>query len=368
MKKMKTAVIGSGIISDIYLKNMINRFDNLEVDSCAATKIENATKKASQYGIKARTVKDILEDKSIELIVNLTPPNAHYKIIKDSLLAGKHVFTEKALTSELKQAKELIEIADEKSLYLGCAPETFLGGAIQAGKRFVDEEKLGLVTGFHGSININIDMMYPIFGALTKKGAGIGMDRGIYFLTALCSILGPVKEVTGFIRILEPERSIKPINTDKESLVKIESENQLVACIIMESGAMGTINFNGNTIFPEESMLKIQGKSGVVILPDANKFGGEVKLLKPGNYSDTPEYDILKYDSSFIEDSRGIGPSEMAYAIRNNIPNQTSKEMAYHMMEVFEAIIKSSKERKAIKIESTFNKPGLFDEKYLLKL
>ncbi len=362
MKKMKTAVVGCGKISDIYFVNMIERFKNLDVVCCAAKSIENARKKAEKYNIQAKTLEEILNDDSIELIVNLTPPLAHYDIIKKSLISGKHVFTEKALASDIHKANELLALADDLNLYLGCAPETFLGGAIQTAKRAVENGEIGLVTGFHAYININLDLMYPIFKSLTKEGAGIGLDRGIYFLTAICSILGPINEVSGFSRILKPQRIIEGDS------IEIESENQLVAILILENGAMGTINFNGNTIFPEESMFNIQGEKGIINMPDANNFGGEVKILQSGVYTDSPNYKTIDYKSVLTTNSRGIGPSEMAYAIRNNIPNQTSKEMAYHMMEVFEAIIKSSKERKAIKIESTFNKLGLFDEKYLLKL
>ena len=134
MERMKTAVFGCGKISDIYIANM-QKFDILDLVCCAATTLEHAQAKAEQYGLQARTVDDILSDASIELIVNLTPPKAHYDLIKRALLAGKHVFTEKALTSDLEEARELLKLADEKRLYLGCAPETFMGGAVQAARR-----------------------------------------------------------------------------------------------------------------------------------------------------------------------------------------------------------------------------------------
>lgn len=363
MEKMKTAVIGCGKISDIYLQNMINRFDILDVVCCAATKVENAVEKARQYGIEAWSIEDILADKSIELIVNLTPPLAHYELIKRALLAGKHVFTEKALTSNMNDAKELIKLANEKSLYLGCAPETFMGGAIQAAKKVVDDGKIGLITGCHASINLNISMMYPIFRSLVQRGAGIGMDRGIYFLTALCSILGPIVEVSGFIRTLDPVRIIHPMGQpDVDEEIKINNENQMVATIRFATGVMGTLNFNGNTVFPEATELIIQGDKGIIYLPDSNKFGGSVKILKSGEYFDESEFEEVFYESEYINDSRGIGPAELAYSVRNGEPNRASKEIALHMMEVFEGIEKSAKKKKFIKIKSTFEVPKSLDK------
>ena len=72
-KKMKVAVVGCGAISDIYLTNMIERFDNLEVVACCAAHFEHAQKKAQKYGIKACTYEEILSDNAIEMVVILTP-------------------------------------------------------------------------------------------------------------------------------------------------------------------------------------------------------------------------------------------------------------------------------------------------------
>jgi predicted dehydrogenase len=363
MEKMKTAVIGCGKISDIYFQNMINKFDILDVVCCAATKLEHAEVKAKQYGTLAREVDDIMSDKSIELIVNLTPTDAHYKIIKKALLAGKHVFTEKPLARNLEEAKELLELADERQLLLGCAPETFLGGAVQAAKKLIQSGEMGTITGCQASLNLNVDLMYPIFRSLTRQGAGIGMDRGIYFLTTLCYLLGPISEVCGFIRTLEPKRTI-PSSKDprKEEIIEIQNENQMTATVRFHNGALGTLNFNGNTIFPEVSNIMIYGKKGILMLPNPNEFGGKVQLLESGFFGQEPKYREIEYMSKYISDSRGIGAAELASAVRKDQTNRTRKEMAYHVIEVFEAIAKSSMEGKFIGIKSSFFIPEAFDK------
>ena len=85
MKRMRTAVVGCGAISDIYLTNMTERFDNLEVVACCANHVEHAQKKAKQYGIEARTYEEILSDPSIELVVILTPAPTHEGLIRQAL-------------------------------------------------------------------------------------------------------------------------------------------------------------------------------------------------------------------------------------------------------------------------------------------
>jgi len=60
---------------------------------------------SEKYGIKALSMEEMLADESIELVVNLTTPGAHYRVIKQLLEAGKHVYTEKVLAVELEHAQ-----------------------------------------------------------------------------------------------------------------------------------------------------------------------------------------------------------------------------------------------------------------------
>ena len=80
---MRVGVIGSGAISDIYLKNMIEKFDNLEVVSVSSKHLEHAQEKADKFGIKACSVEELLTNSQIEMVVNLTPVSAHYQLIRD---------------------------------------------------------------------------------------------------------------------------------------------------------------------------------------------------------------------------------------------------------------------------------------------
>ena len=113
---MKVGVIGAGAISDIYLTNMIEKFDNLEVVSIAAKHLEHAQKKAKQYRIKACTVEKMLADPEIEMVVILTPASTHFELAEQALLAGKHVYTEKTLTDDFEKTKKLVKLAEEKRL------------------------------------------------------------------------------------------------------------------------------------------------------------------------------------------------------------------------------------------------------------
>ena len=81
-------------------------------------------------------MKNLLKDKEIEIILNLTVPKAHFEVSKKALLNNKHVYTEKPMAINLKDGKELLRISKRKRLYIGNAPDTFLGGGNQNQKKY----------------------------------------------------------------------------------------------------------------------------------------------------------------------------------------------------------------------------------------
>ena len=71
-KPVKTAIIGCGMISEIYLKNTVEYFQVLDVVGCADLIRERAQAKAEKYGIRCMTNEEIYQDPEIELVINLT--------------------------------------------------------------------------------------------------------------------------------------------------------------------------------------------------------------------------------------------------------------------------------------------------------
>ena len=134
MERVKTAIIGCGSISNIYMESFTNgKFSIIELVACSDLDETRMRQSAERFSIRAMTLEEILADASIELVINLTTPTAHYPINKRALLAGKHVFSEKMIAVELEESRELVALANEKGLHLGVAPDTFLGAGIQTG-------------------------------------------------------------------------------------------------------------------------------------------------------------------------------------------------------------------------------------------
>lgn len=354
---MKVGVVGCGSISDIYLKNMIGVFDNLEVVACCAAHLENAQKKARQYGIRGCTYEEILADPEIDMVVILTPAPTHYGLIKQGLEAGKHVYSEKTMTVDLAQARELAALADEKGLYLGAAPDTFLGAALQRARQIVDSGCIGEVTSFQICANRNLDWLTSHFRFLRMEGGGICYDYGVYYLTALVSLLGPVAEVSAIVENRKPVRVDQ--NADSPDFGKefrYDNEGQVTALVRLENGVSGTFTLNGESLLADMAVFSIYGTEGVLKLTDPNGFGGELKLVKFENWNFSEE--TVENYLPHSDNSRGLGPAEMAAAIREGRPNRASKEMAVHVLDTICAMMESARNKRFVPVESTCSRPA----------
>ena len=353
MKKMRVGVVGSGQISSIYLKNMIHTFENLEVVACCARSMESAEKRAAEFGIEARTYQQILDDKTIGMVVVLTPAPTHYELIKAALLAGKHVYTEKVMTHELALAQDLVALAKEKGLYLGAAPDTFLGAAWQQARRILDSGELGEVTSFHINMNSCLDRNLCKYLFLRQPAGGICYDMGVYYLTNLINLLGPIKEVCAVVENRKPVRiGCVEDGADFGKPYAYDNEAQVSAILRTESGITGTFVQNGESIGANQLIFRLYGTKAVAELPDPNAFGGKVTLIRSRTDITAPENDL-----PYGENSRGIGPAEMAQAIAEGRQNRASAQLALHVLDVIESMMESTKTGAFVQVKSTCQRP-----------
>lgn len=342
MEKMKVGVVGCGSISDIYLTNMGNMFSNLQVVSCCAAHLENAQKKAEKYGIKACTFAQMLRDEQVQMVVVLTPASTHYELIKAALLAGKHVYTEKTMTVQLQQAKELMALAQEKGLYLGSAPDTFLGAAWQKARELIDSGAIGEVTGFNICSNRNLDRLTSFYRFLRLPGGGICYDYGVYYLTALVSLLGRISRVAAVVENRKPVRiDCDPQSEQFGKPYAYDNEGQVTAILTTQDGVSGSFVLNGESIGQDQAVFTIYGRDGILRLTNPNLFGGQLYMVKQTDKG--YEQLCIENDLPYSENSRGIGPSEMAQAILEGRVNKANKELACHVLCVIEAMMESGK-------------------------
>ena len=359
MKPVKTAVIGCGAISDIYLSNMINKYATLDVVACCASHRESAEKKAAQYGIRPASTDEVLADPEVELVVVLTPAPSHYELVKKALLAGKHVYTEKPIATELWQAKDLLALAKENGLLLGAAPETFLGSAIQTARKALDDGLLGEVTSFHVAANRDLTVLASLFRFLRQPG-GILYDYGVYYLTALISLLGPMAEVYAKVgNHAKVRRNVVPFSPEYGQDYAYDNEAQVNAILTTKGGVTGTFSLNGDSAMQDQAYFTIHGTKGIFQLGDANQFGCEVRFL-PNNPREAV-WQTLEPVSALSENCRGLGVADMGRCIRKGGAPQVSAELPCHVLDIVEKTAESGRTGQPCRMQTGCSRPAPFE-------
>ena len=319
MKKVVVGVCGAGKISDIYIQNMTTLYnDVLDVRYITSKGMNDAIEKATKYNLEAISYDDMLEREDVDLIINLTPTFAHYELVKNALLHGKNVYSEKILTDSLDTTKELIELARSKKLYLGVAPDTFLGSSVQTAKRLIEDDIIGEVNSFTFTANRNNDVLLSVIRNASLPGGGIVLDFSIYAITALVALFGPIKRVGGLSRTRYKTHigSIPGVDTYKREIAT-PNESIMNTVLEMQNGITGTVNINAESVLASYARMIIYGKRGIIILGDPDHFGDDVLLIKE-NMSWKPEAPItINHLSSNNKNMRGIGIYDMAKAIQS---------------------------------------------------
>lgn len=337
MPTVKVGVIGCGAISGAYIKNA-KTFPILDLVAFADLDSSKALKAATDNGggAKACTVDELLADKSIDMVLNLTIPKVHAEVALRALEAGKHVYSEKPLAVTREEGKQIMNLAAKKDLRVGCAPDTFLGAGVQTCRKLLDDGAIGKVvaaTAFmmcagHESWHPSPEFYY-------KKGGGPMFDMGPYYLTALLHLLGPITKVAGLCATTRPQRTItsQPL---AGTVIDVETPDHVAGTVQFASGAIGTVVMSFATRGNPHSPMTLLGTEGTLAVPDPNGFDGVVKLRKPGqDWEEVPHTHPKGY-------GRSAGLADMAHAIQTNRPHRASGEQAYAVLDIMQGFLDSS--------------------------
>jgi predicted dehydrogenase len=354
IQPVKVGVIGTGNISGIYLE-VSQTFDILEITAVSDLVREKAESQAELYGIPTVTTnREILDNPEIEIILNLTTPDAHAEIALQALQAGKSVYNEKPLAITREDGQKMLALAKEKGLLVGGAPDTFLGGGLQTCRKLIDDGWIGTpvaATAFmlcHGH-----EAWHPAPEFYYKAGGGPLFDMGPYYLTALVALMGPVKRVTGSTRVTFPTRTItsEPLHG---RVITVDVPTHVTGILDFESGAIATLITSFDVWDHQLPWIEIYGTTGSLIVPDPNTFGGPVKVRLPGMEA----WSEIPLTHGYAQNSRSLGLADMACALRSGRPPRASGEMCYHVLDIMHAIHEASDQGRHIALASTCTQPA----------
>jgi predicted dehydrogenase len=361
---VKTAVIGCGNISSIYIENAA-KWDILDLRACANRTLSRAQNQAAKFHVpQAVPIAEVLADPEIELIINLTTPDVHAEIGLAALRAGKSVYNEKPLAIRREDARLLRAEAGARGLRVGCAPDTFLGGGLQTCRQLLDAGEIGTPMAATGFMFIQgPEAWHPNPGFLYQVGGGPLFDIGPYYLTALISVLGPIHRVTGSARITYPERTIGS-GPKRGQTIPVETPTHIASILDFASGPVATLvtSFDVavsagaalNLYDVGGALLEIQGTTGTLSMPDPNTFGGPVRIRRLGE-TDWREIPLTHAHTS---NERCLGVADLAYALRTGRPHRANGELAYHVLDAMHAVLEASSSGQHVELTSACERPA----------
>ena len=368
MAIQRIGVVGCGKISGIYLKNLTGMFGG-RVRLTAVTDLieERAAKAAEEFGARhIKKVDDMFSDGEVDIVLNLTQPLDHHAVSMRALAGGKHVYNEKPICVRREEADEVLRLAGEKKLRVGCAPDTFLGPAIQTCGKMLDEGWIGKPVAVNAfMLNHGHEHWHPDPEFYYQIGGGPMFDMGPYYLTALVSLLGPIARVSGSAQKGRAERVItsEPKNG---STIKVEIPTHIAGVLDFASGVVGVIVTSFDVYNHSMPCIEIYGTEGTLQVPDPNYFRGEIRLrrFRDENWSTVPNF--LKApdrpasgdDWHALNNLRGIGVTDMAEAIAQGRPHRASSELAYHVLDVMHGIHDASASGRYGEIKSRCERPA----------
>jgi predicted dehydrogenase len=302
-------------------------------------------------------VADLLADPVVELIVNLTVPNTHFEISTAALRAGKHVWSEKPLGMDRAEAAELLRLAGELGLRVGCAPDTVLGAGIQTSRKLVDEGLAGEpLAGFACFMSPGPESWHPDPVFLYQPGAGPLFDVGVYYVTALVSLLGPVRRVTGMGRVLFSERVIGSGPKAGEAF-RVGTDTYVAALLELAAGPVVNLIATFGVWGAGLPMVQVYGSEGILEVPDPNTFGGPVRLNRHADEEGWREVPLAYTHTEHCRNCRGLGVVEMAEAVREGRAPRASGQLALHVLDVMQSITESAALGQHVDLETTCERP-----------
>jgi predicted dehydrogenase len=348
-------VIGAGVISNTYLENLAS-FADTEVLAIGDLYPEAAQARAAEHGIPAAgDVATVLEHPDVELVVNLTVPVAHAEVAGQAVAAGKHVWNEKPLSLDRASGQAVLAAAEAAGLRVGCAPDTFLGAGLQTARRLLERGDIGTpLTGLVLMQGPGPESWHPNPAFLFQEGAGPLFDIGPYYLTALAQFFGAVRSVAAVSSTARDKRTIgSGPKAGQEFAVTVPS--QYAALAAYESGQSVTMIYSFDSAV-KRTLLEITGTEGTMLVPDPNRFDGEIKIRR----RDDEDYVVVATTEE--QSSRGTGALDLARAVRQGRPHRASGALALHVLDVMIAISESGEQGQFVPVQSTVDKPDLLPQ------
>jgi predicted dehydrogenase len=368
VESVKVGIIGCGVISNTYIMDMRRLyFNEIEIRAVSDLDIEKARASADKYQIsRTYSIDEMLDDPKIELIINLTPPKAHFDLNMKILNAGKHLYCEKPFAMNVEEAVKIAELAKKKKLKVGCAPDTFMGSSIMTCRKLLADGWIGKPLYVNANMmNCGVETWHPSPEPFYQQGGGPIYDMGGYYFTTIVSMFGSVKSIYAVSSKGFSKRT-KYIGKQIGKKFSVDIPTFYSFILKTKSGVIVTMNMSFDIWKSNLPLFEIYGTKGTLSVPDPNHHGGTPEIYRKeqtlgkcfgnGNLDDNQFYRIPELEQDVGEYVRGMGVADLATAIKNNTQNTANIDLAIHVLEIMTGVMESAKTGELYQMKTEYEK------------
>jgi predicted dehydrogenase len=358
-------IVGCGNISEVYLVNA-KLFRDIHVVACADIDVEAAKRQAGRHGVVAASVPDLLKRDDVDVVLNLTIPEAHAEVSLSALEGGKHVYSEKPLATTVLDGERILAAAERCRLRLGAAPDTILGAGYQTARRAIDAGKIGRpLSAVAAIMSHGVEHWHPNPGFFFRKGAGPVLDMGPYYVSALVSLLGAVSSVQAAAKIGFAERMVStPGSKFLGQTIRVETATSVQALPEFASGAQATFLASWDVWKHSLPPIELHGEIASLRLPDPNWFGGRVEIAEGlGGWraisARREPFAAANWPLSKPAHAnyRGLGLADMARAIVEGRLHRADGRFALHALAVMTGMLHAAADGRRVAITVPCERP-----------
>lgn len=260
---MKIGVIGTGYVFDHYMTTL-PRHPQLAIAGIADRDPARAAAVGRFYGLTVYPTNEaLLADPAVECVANFTSIPSHHAVSRAALEAGKHIYSEKPLTTTMAEAEDLARLAAEKGLRLSAAPSNALSSTVGTLWKAVADGLVGTPCLVYAEFDDNPVPLLSPENWRSRSGApwpylheyamGCTWEHAGYHLVWMCALFGPVRSVTAFSKVTLPGKTSRPLDPP-------DTPDFSVAVLDFASGVTGRLTCS--IAAPTDHRMRIIGDRG----------------------------------------------------------------------------------------------------------
>ena len=324
---VRLASLGLGWWSDV-LAAAVGRAEGVEIAACYTRSEDKRRAFAEKFGGRAATsYEEILEDASIDGIINTTPNNVHLETTGQAAQAGKHVFLDKPIANSVAEGMQIAALCRDAGVKLSIGFQRRRESQFRWVKAQIDAGEFGILV--QAEANISRDRLGQFEAGHWRYSSegmpgGVMLQIGPHYVDVLEMLIGPITEVSGML-----------------SQLVLPGDNPDVAGLVMrhECGAVSTLNA-GYASAGEHYVMNIYGKKASALY---SKHTG-MYFLKQGD--DAPRHVAFEETDTLAEQMAEFGD-----CIRTGAEPEGGGERASRSLAVIRAGVKSAREGRVVTID-----------------